>query len=50
MVFILIALILILYMNASHFDKTEIKTIIGMFIALLGSETATKIFASKDKQ
>lgn len=47
MTLILGTLILVLYMNASHFDDTEIKTILTMFLALLGAEGIVKTFAPK---
>lgn len=45
---ILVALILILWLNAEHFDVTEIRTIISMFLALLGAEGVSKIFQKKE--
>lgn len=44
---ILGTLIFVLWMNASHFDDTEIKTILTMFLALLGAEGLAKTFAGK---
>lgn len=41
-VVILGALIVVLKMNAQHFDETEIKTILTMFFALLGAEGITQ--------
>ena len=38
---VLLALTIILWMNASHFDDTEIRTLVGMFFALLGAEGIT---------
>jgi hypothetical protein len=43
---ILIALTFVLWINASNFDDTEIRTIVAMFLAAIGAETATK-FMSK---
>jgi hypothetical protein len=45
MALILGTLIFVLWMNASHFDDTEIKTILTMFLALLGAEGISKAFA-----
>ena len=39
----LIALVIVLWLNASHFDDTEIRTIVAMFLAAIGAETATKM-------
>lgn len=44
-VVVLIVLALVLWMNASHFDETEIKTVITMFIAILGAEGVTNAFS-----
>lgn len=41
----LIALVVVLWVNASNFDATEIRTIIAMFLAAIGAETATKFLA-----
>lgn len=46
---ILGTLIFVLWMNASHFDDTEIKTILTMFLALLGAEGLSKTFAGNKK-
>jgi hypothetical protein len=37
----MLALVCVLYLNASHFDVTEIKTIITMFIIAAGAEGVT---------
>lgn len=44
---ILSALIIVLYINASHFDITEIRAIITMFLALIGAEGATSFLAKR---
>lgn len=49
MALILLTLIVVLWMNASHFDETEIKTILTMFLALLGAEGVSKMFAGKQQ-
>ena len=41
----LIALVIVLWLNASHFDDTEIRTIVAMFLAAIGAETATKMLS-----
>lgn len=41
------ALVLVLWMNAAHFDETEIRTILAMFFTSLGVEGFAKAFASK---
>ncbi len=41
----LIALVIVLWLNASHFDDTEIRTIVAMFLAAIGAETATKMMS-----
>ena len=41
----LIALVIVLWLNASNFDDTEIRTIVAMFLAAIGAETATKFMA-----
>lgn len=41
------ALVVILYVNASSFDKTELRTIIGMFIVAASGETLTGLFTRK---
>lgn len=40
---ILIALVVVLWINATKFDATEFKTIVAMFLAAIGAETATKL-------
>lgn len=45
----MIGLVLVLWMNASHFDETELKTIITMFMVGAGGETVQKLF-SKAKE
>lgn len=47
MALILGTLVFVLWMNASHFDDTEIKTILTMFFALLGAEGVSRAFAGK---
>lgn len=47
MALILATLVVVLWLNASHFDDTEIRTIVTMFLALLGAEGLTKTFAGK---
>lgn len=44
LVVILASMTWILWMNADHFDDTEIKTILTMFFALVGVEGITKVF------
>lgn len=44
----LMALIAILYMNASHFDVTEIRTIITMFLVGAGAESLPGMFGRKE--
>jgi hypothetical protein len=46
----LLALVAILYANASHFDVTELRTIIGMFLFGASAEGATRFFAKKREQ
>lgn len=41
------ALVILLWINASNFDITEYKTIVGMFLAFLGSEGVAKVFQNK---
>lgn len=41
---VLIALVFVLWANASHFDETEIRTVIAMFIAILSAEGVTNAF------
>ena len=41
----LFALVVVLWLNASHFDDTEISTIVAMFLPAIGAETATKMRA-----
>jgi len=41
----LLALVIVLWVNASNFDSTELKTIVAMFLAAIGAETATKFMA-----
>jgi len=41
----LVALAFVLWINASNFDDTEIRTIVAMFLAAIGAETATKFMA-----
>ena len=41
------ALTMILWLTASKFDSTEVKTIIGMFVASSGVEFFTKLFQGK---
>lgn len=45
---VLLALVVVLWMNAEHFDQTEIKTILTMFFALLGAEGLSSAFAKKN--
>lgn len=47
MTVILIALVLVLWLNAAHFDETEINTVLAMFFAVLGVEGLSMKFASK---
>lgn len=42
-------LTLVLYMNAEHFDDTEIRTILTMFFALLGYKGISEFVKSKSK-
>jgi len=49
MALILGTLVVVLWMNASHFDETEIKTILTMFLALLGAEGLAKALAGTPK-
>ena len=42
---VMVALVCVLYMNASHFDETEIKTIITMFLIAASAEGVTQFFA-----
>ena len=42
---LLLALVVVLWLNATNFDDTEIRTIIAMFLAAIGAETATKILS-----
>lgn len=42
---LLLALIVVLWVNASNFDGTELKTIVAMFLAAIGAETATKLMS-----
>lgn len=44
-VILLLALIVVLWVNASNFDDTELKTIVAMFLAAIGAETATKLMS-----
>lgn len=47
LVVILLCLTGVLWMNAEHFDETEIRTILTMFFALAGVEGLSKIGARK---
>ena len=47
---ILVVLLLVLWLNAEHFDETEIRTVITMFIAILGAEGVTNAFSKAAKQ
>lgn len=47
MALILGTLVFVLWMNASHFDETEIKTILTMFFTLLGAEGIARTLAGK---
>lgn len=42
---LLLALIVVLWVNASNFDGTELKTIVAMFLAAIGAEAATKLMS-----
>lgn len=42
---LLLALIVVLWVNASNFDGTELKTIVAMFLAAIGAETTTKLMS-----
>ena len=42
---LLLSLVVLLWLNATNFDETEIRTIIAMFLAAIGTETATKILS-----
>jgi len=47
MTIILVVLAVVLWMNASHFDDTELRTVLTMFFALLGVEGFAKFAAAK---
>ena len=40
----LVALVIILWVNAEHFDETELKTILWAFFAFLGAEGISGFF------
>lgn len=42
---LMVSLVLVLWMNASHFDVTEIRTIITMFIVAASAEGATSLLS-----
>lgn len=46
-VVLLAALVIVLWLNATDFDATEIKTIVAMFLTAIGAETATKYFSKR---
>lgn len=41
---LMIAMCVILYINATHFDITEIRSIIGIFIAAASAEGISQFF------
>lgn len=47
LIIVLLTLTFVLWMNADHFDDTEIKTVMTMFIALAGYQGVTEIFRKK---
>lgn len=49
-VVILSTLTLVLWMNAEHFDKTEIQTILMMFFALIGGTGASELLKSSQRK
>lgn len=44
---LMIALCVILYINATRFDETELRSILMMFLAVAGLEGFTHILAKK---
>jgi len=42
LILFLIAMVAVLWMNASHFDDTEIKAIVEMFLVAIGIEGGVK--------
>lgn len=45
---VLLTLVVVLWLNAEHFDKTELQTIITMFFALLGVEGVSSALSKKE--
>lgn len=50
LVFVMITLIYTLYMTASHFDKTELNTIIALFLVAAGVEGTSGLINKQPKQ
>lgn len=49
LIVVMAALVIILYLNATSFDVTELKTIIGMFLVAASAEGLTQYFRSVSK-
>lgn len=47
LIVLMIALVITLWLNASHFDETELRSIITMFIAASGVEGISQFFARR---
>ena len=45
----MVALVVILWLNASHFDITELRTILAMFFVAAGGESITSFFNREKK-
>lgn len=45
---LMVSLVIVLWMNATNFDETELRSIVIVFLVAAGSEGAVKLFQRGD--